>query len=88
MAERPGRRRAVSVPARIVDKLRSYAYGQDGYADAVGDIYALIHRIAFLEEEIEDLEIRARESDAWRGRYYALLEECEASRSPSQEVAS
>ena len=78
----------MSAPARIVDKLRSYAYGQDGYADAVGDIYALIHRIADLEEEIEDLRVEAREKDAWEGRYYALLEECEASRPPSQEVAS
>jgi len=78
----------MSVPARIVDKLRNYEYGQDGYADAVGDIYTLIRRIALLEEAIEYLEIKARESDAWRGRYYALLEECEASRSPRQEVAS
>lgn len=77
----------MSSPARIVDKLRSYAYEQDGYADAVGDIYALIHRIAFLEEEIEDLEIRARESDDWRSRYYALLEECETSRPHSRGVA-
>ena len=77
----------MSAPTRIVDKLRSYEYGQDGYADAVGDIYALIHHIASLEEEIDDLRIKARESDSWRGRYYALLEECEASRPTSQGVA-
>ena len=63
----------------ILDKLKEYEKtGQ--YDGAVGDIYALIHRIAGLEEEIEDLEIKARESDAWRGRYYALLGECEARR--------
>lgn len=78
----------MSAPARIVDKLRDYEYEKNDYEGAVGDIYALIHRIAYLEEEIEDLEIKARESDAWRSHYYALLEECEASRSPSQEVAS
>lgn len=77
----------MSAPGRIVDKLRNYAYEQDGYADAVGDIYALIHRIADLEEEIDDLKVRAGESDAWRGRYYALLEECDASRSTGPEVA-
>ena len=77
----------MSVPARIVDKLRDYEYGKDGYEDAVNDIYTLIHRIALLEEEIEGLDIKARESDAWRSRYYALLGECEASPSPSQEVA-
>ena len=63
----------MSVPARIVDKLRNYEYERDGYADAVGDIYALIHRIAHLGEGIEYLEIKARESDAWRSRYYAIL---------------
>ena len=77
----------MSVPARIVDKLRNYEYGKSDYADAVGDIYALIHRIADLEEDIEDLEIKARESDAWRGRYYALLQEGEASRTPGLEVS-
>nr|DAP02517.1 MAG TPA: hypothetical protein [Caudoviricetes sp.] len=70
----------MSAPARIVDKLRNYEYEKDGYADAVGDIYALIHHIAGLEEEIDDLRVEAREKSAWEGRYYALLEECEASR--------
>lgn len=70
----------MSAPARIVDKLRNYEYEKCGYGGAVSDIYALIHRIADLEEEIEDLEIKARESDAWEGRYNALLEECEARR--------
>lgn len=77
----------MSASARIVDKLRNYEYGKCGYEDAVGDIYALIHRIADLEEEIDGLRIRARESDAWWGRYYALLEECEASRPASRGVS-
>lgn len=54
----------MSVPARIVDKLRNYEYEKCGYEGAVGDIYALIHHIAVLEEEIDDLRgeaIRPRE---------------------------
>ena len=70
----------MSVPARIVDKLREFERGPYQYESAVDDIYTLIRRIADLEEEIENLRIRASESDAWRGRYYALLEEREASR--------
>ena len=70
----------MSAPDTILEKLRNYEYEKLGCWGAVSDIYALIHRIADLEEEIEDLEIKARESDAWRGRYYALLGECEARR--------
>ena len=77
----------MSAPAWIVDKLRNYEYEKNGCEGAVSDIYALIHRIADLEEEIDDLRIKADESDVWRGRYYALLQECEASRSPGREVA-
>ena len=76
----------MSVPTQIVDRIGTYWYEKNGCEGAVGDIYALIHRIADLEEEIDDLRIQASEADAWRGRYYALLEECEASRPPSQEV--
>lgn len=72
----------MSVPARIVDKLRNYEYEKCGCEDAVGDIYALIHHIAVLEEEIEDLRVEAREKSAWEGRYNALLKEAEASRPP------
>ena len=46
----------MSVPATIVDKLRNYEYEKNGCGDAVGDIYALIHHIAALEEEIDDLK--------------------------------
>ncbi len=65
----------------ILDKLKEYE--KTGHYDsAVGDIYALIHHIAALEEEIDDLRVEAREKNAWEGRYNALLEECEASRPP------
>lgn len=77
----------MSAPPRIVDKLRNYEYEKSGCGGAVGDIYTLIHRIAALEEGIDDLRIKAGESDAWRGRYCALLQECEAARPSSQEGA-
>lgn len=77
----------MSVPARIADKLGKFERGPYAYESAVDDIYTLIHCIADLEEEIEDLRIKAGESDAWRGRYYALLEECEASRAFSRAMA-
>lgn len=77
----------MSAPSSILEKLRNYEYEKNGCGGAVGDIYALIHHIAALEEEIDYLEIAAREADSWRGRYYALLEECEASRPTSQGVA-
>ena len=77
----------MSAPSSTLEKLRDYEYEKNGCGGAVGDIYAPIHRIADLEEEIDDLRIKARESDSWRGRYYALLEECEAARPTSQEGA-
>ena len=49
----------MSVPATIVDKLRNYEYEKCGCEGAVGDIYALIHRIADLEEEIDSLKAHA-----------------------------
>lgn len=42
----------MSVPAMIVDKLRNYEYEKCGCGDVVGDIYALIHQIADLEDEL------------------------------------
>lgn len=77
----------MSAPSSILEKLRNYEYEKNGCGGAVGDIYALIRHIAALEEEIDDLEIAAREADSWRGRYYALLEECEAYLPTSQGVA-
>lgn len=53
----------MSVPATIVDKLRNYEYEKRGCGDAVGDIYALIHHIAVLEEEIDDLKASAGIND-------------------------
>lgn len=75
----------MNVPDMIVNKLMNYEYEKCGCEGAVGDIYALIHHIAVLEEEIADLEVEAREKDAWEGRYNALLEEAEASRPPEIE---
>ena len=53
----------MSVPDTILDKLRNYEYEKRGCEGAVGDIYALIHHIAALEEEIDDLRAEAREID-------------------------
>lgn len=36
--------------------------------------------VVFLLNHIADLQVEAREKNAWGGRYWALLEECEASR--------
>lgn len=44
------------------------------------EITRLSSRNTQLVEEIDDLEVEAREKNAWEGRYWALLEECEASR--------
>ena len=63
----------------ILAKLKEYE--KEGYYfKPIEDIYALIQHIADLEEEIDDLEVEAREKNAWEGRYWALLEECETSR--------
>ena len=39
-----------------------------------------VHDVIFLLKHIGDLEVEAREKNAWEGRYNALLEECENSR--------
>lgn len=77
----------MSVPAGIVEKLRDYEYEKDGCGGRGRGHLRPIHHIAALAEEIDELSIKARESDSWRGRYYELLEECEASRPTSQGVA-
>lgn len=46
----------MSNKAAILEKLRNYEYEKRGCGDVVGDIYALIHHIAALEEEIDDLK--------------------------------
>nr|DAF97206.1 MAG TPA: hypothetical protein [Siphoviridae sp. ctksc2] len=53
----------MSVPDTILDKLRNYEYEKCGCEGAVGDIYALIHHIAVLEEEIDDLKASAGIND-------------------------
>ena len=42
----------MSAPVTILDKLRNYEYEKCGCEGVVGDIYALIHRIADLEDEL------------------------------------
>lgn len=71
----------MSVATRIIDKLRNYEDGRGAYEDAINDIYALIQHAADLEEENDDLRDSLQEQKAWEGRYWALLEEAEASRS-------
>lgn len=70
----------MTIEATILDKLKNYEYEKNDYQDAVDDIYALIHRIADLEEENDDLRDSLQEQKAWEGRYWALLEEAEAAR--------
>lgn len=70
----------MSVTARIVDKLRNYEYEKSGYEGAINDIYALIQHVADLEEETDGLRYALQEQEAWEGRYWALIEEAEASR--------
>ena len=53
----------MSVPATIVEKLRNYEYEKRGCGDVVGDIYALIHHIAELEEKIDNLRAEVRKID-------------------------
>lgn len=55
----------MSVPATIVDKLRNYEYEKRGCGGAVGDIYALIHHIAALEEERDELRGRVKELEVY-----------------------
>lgn len=49
----------MTAPDMIIDKLRNHEYEREGPADTINDIYALIHHIARLEEEIDDLKARA-----------------------------
>lgn len=43
----------MTVKAAIIDKLKNHEYDQNGYEDAVGDIYTLIHYIADLEDKLQ-----------------------------------
>lgn len=69
----------MSDDSTILAKLKKYE--TDGYhLGPIENIYALINHIATLEEAVYYLQEEVREKDAWKGRYNALLEECEAAR--------
>lgn len=70
------------IQARVDNWAQGNGYGPGGWPrDApVHDVTFLFNHIADLEEEIDDLEVEAREKNAWEGRYNALLEEAEGSR--------
>lgn len=72
------------IQARVDNWAHGNGYGPGGWPqDApVHDVIFLLDHIADLEEEIDGLEVEAREKNAWEGRYNALLEEAEASRPP------
>ena len=61
---------------------------ESGYfAGAIKSVYTLINHATFLEMQVASLkatiartQTEAHEKDAWEGRYWALLEEAEASR--------
>lgn len=59
---------------------REYGPGAWRAESAEHDVIVLLNQIADLEEEIANLTFEAGEAADWRGRYNALLEECEASR--------
>ena len=61
----------------VVERLS--LYGRTGARTGLrDDILALVNHTI-------DLEVEAREKNAWEGRYNALLEECEASRARPYE---
>ena len=59
----------------------------DYFPQAIKGVYALISHIIFLEKKVSSLkdtinrlQSEGSDKDAWEGRYWALLEEAEASR--------
>ena len=70
----------------IAKRLREYLES-DYFAGAIKSVYTLINHATFLEMQVASLkatiartQTEAHEKDAWEGRYWALLEEAEASR--------
>lgn len=63
------------IGVRVDNWAQGKGYGPDGWARDTAE-----HDVVFLLNHIADLQVEAREKNAWEGRYWALLEECEASR--------
>lgn len=63
--------------ARVDNWAQGEGYDPGGWAQDAAE-----RAVTFLLNYITDLQVEAREKDAWEGRYNALLEECEASRPP------
>lgn len=63
------------IQVQVNNWLQGKSYGPDGRTQGTPE-----RDVAFLLNHITDLQIEAREKNAWEGRYNALLEEAEASR--------
>lgn len=62
---------------RVDNWAKGEGYGPGGWPKD-----APVHDVIFLLNHIADLRAEAREKNAWEGRYWALLEEAEASWPP------
>jgi len=67
---------------RVDNWARGEGYQPGGWpqAAAIHDAIFLLNHVADREEEIDDLQIEAREARAWERRYNELLELCESTR--------
>lgn len=65
------------INTRVDNWARGGEYGPGGFPKDTAE-----KDVAFLLAHIADLQVEAREKNAWEGRYRALLEEAEASRPP------
>ena len=63
------------INTRVDNWARGGEYGPGGFPKDTAE-----KDVAFLLAHIADLQVEAREKNAWEGRYRALLEEAEASR--------
>ena len=64
---------------RIQARVDNWERGK-GYRPSELPRDAPVHDVIFLLKCVVDLEVEAREKNAWEGRYNALLEECASSR--------
>ena len=70
------------IRARANNWIQGNGYGPGGFHKntAKHDAIFLLQHVADLEDKIAELEAEAQQAAAWAGRYYALVEEAEASR--------